>query len=253
MRQNLDQDYESKKDSIDSDNDDYFITKARPTNNTMIEWVYEIDLDNEVFLVDANPLFALNNMPTSEGFLEWIGFDSYGHRSYGPSTPEQHIYNWKSQPPKVDDCVIDDYARQSNSERYLSISELLETIEKLVGSCEATRIALYELSISRVMTRWEIGHKIRVLETVSDRSEMSETYMSSSCGIVGPLKSQLALRQRTGCRYTLTREVERRTSFDGGGPANTYIPTRMLPMPNGEERSSQLTITLISTRLVSAP
>ncbi|KAJ7645926.1 hypothetical protein DFH06DRAFT_1050533 [Mycena polygramma] len=185
LRENLDQDYENNKDAVDSDGDgDYFITKTQPTNDIMIEWVYEIDLDHEVFLVDANPLFALNNMPTSEGFLEGIGVDSYGHRSYDPSTPEQHIYNWKSQPPTVDDRVIDDYvARQSNSECDLSMSELLGT-KGLVGSCETARLALYELIISRVMMRWEIGHEIRVLETVSDRSEIDPFLFSVGLSIV---------------------------------------------------------------------
>ncbi|KAJ6488273.1 hypothetical protein C8R47DRAFT_511968 [Mycena vitilis] len=185
LRENLDRDYENNKDGVDSDDGgDYFITKTQPTNDIMIEWVYEIDLDHEVFLVDANPLFALNNMPTSEGFLEGIGVDSYGHRSCDPSTPQQHIYNWKSQPPKVDDRVIDDYAaRQSNSECGLSMSELLGT-KGLVGSCEATRIALYELIISRIMTRWEIGHEIRVLETVSERSGIDPFLISVGLNMV---------------------------------------------------------------------
>jgi hypothetical protein len=131
--------------------------------------------------VDSNPLFALTNMPRSpESFVEWIGVDSYGHRSYDPSTPKHHIYNWKSVPHKVEDHWIDDYtARQSIPESDLSISELLGTTERI-----GTRIALYEAIIGRVMHVWEIGNAIRVLETASDRANIPAYLLSAGVDMV---------------------------------------------------------------------
>ncbi|KAJ7655555.1 hypothetical protein DFH06DRAFT_1091561 [Mycena polygramma] len=190
LRKKLDVDFQNRKGPVYSDGVYSYIVDEqlgvlKDSAAGCTGWYYEIDLDHEVFLVDFNPLFALNNMPPLEFFAQWIGFDSYGHRSYyDPSTPKQHIYDWKSQPPAVDDYIIDDYvARQSNSEAGLSISDLLGT-NGLVGSCEATRIALYEIIIGRVMESWEIGYHVRVLETVCERSEMDPALIPMGSSMV---------------------------------------------------------------------
>ncbi|KAJ6593194.1 hypothetical protein B0H19DRAFT_975817 [Mycena capillaripes] len=187
LRVALDRDFALNVARVDAEDGgyDYFITKNQPTNDIFIEWIYEIDLDHEVFLVDSNPLFALNNMPPSPDlFLKWIGVDSYGHRSYHRSTPEQHIYNWKSPPPKVDDSIIDDYvARHPTPESGLSISELLGTTGGVSG-CEAARIALYEVIIGEILKGWRIGHSIRILETAADRADISDNLLSVGLNIV---------------------------------------------------------------------
>ncbi|KAJ7133723.1 hypothetical protein C8R43DRAFT_644209 [Mycena crocata] len=159
----------------------------------MIEWVYEIDLDHEVFLIDTNPLFALNNMPSSQdSFVEYIGVDAYGHRSYDASTPKEHIYRWKSVPPVVDDNVIVDYAaRQPNAERSeMSITELLGVSTPL-GHSEATRAALYEIVINKMMSAWRVGHHVRFLEAAPDRShippELLPVGVSMVKAAIGPM------------------------------------------------------------------
>lgn len=52
LRKSLDADFEENKSQINSLAMDYFITKEQADfeNDIMIEWVYEIDLDHEVFL-----------------------------------------------------------------------------------------------------------------------------------------------------------------------------------------------------------
>ncbi|KAJ7645938.1 hypothetical protein DFH06DRAFT_580166 [Mycena polygramma] len=128
LRGALDRRFEDEKEQLDCPNGSELLTKERPANDLVIEWIYEFDLDHEVFLVDSNPLFPLNNMPpTPELFLAWIGVDSYGHRSYSPSTPQQHIYNWRATPPEVENNVIDDYVScQPSSPCSVSIDELLQ-------------------------------------------------------------------------------------------------------------------------------
>ena len=77
---------------------DYAITRMDPWGscNWDIMWVYEIDLDNEVFhgmqpylihhipiltiySVNSQPLFRLDNMPGAEVFIDSIGYDSLIH------------------------------------------------------------------------------------------------------------------------------------------------------------------------------
>ncbi|KAJ7672112.1 hypothetical protein B0H17DRAFT_989058 [Mycena rosella] len=173
LREQMDKHFEENKDVLETYQDANIITQTQSVADIMIEWVYEIDLDHEVFLIDGNPLFALKNMPGPDLFLQCIGVDSYGHRSYSPSTPDEHKYNWKSPPPEVEDRVIAEYdARQSTPPHSkLTIAELLDAPAS-VGSCEAARIGLYEVVIGKMMQAWGVGHYVRLLEAVPDRSEI---------------------------------------------------------------------------------
>ncbi|KAJ7198480.1 hypothetical protein GGX14DRAFT_525603 [Mycena pura] len=176
LRDSLDR----KLENLDDGNGTFSISEERPQNDLWIEWIYELDLDHEVFLVDTHPLFALNNMPDSdELFCACIGFNSYGHRGYSLSTPLQHIYNWKSEPPKIEDSVIADYAaRQSTPDRVdLTISELLE-VPTDIGDCEAVRIGLYEAIVGGNMQEHPFGINIRLLETVSERVDIPNYLLS---------------------------------------------------------------------------
>ncbi|KAJ7176694.1 hypothetical protein C8R46DRAFT_988849 [Mycena filopes] len=184
IRAGLDEDVKQNKEQIDGDRDEYFITTEQPTNDLFIEWVYEIDLDHEVFLVDTNPLFALSSMPSSELFLQCIGVDSYGHRAYDPTTPEEHIYHWKSDPPQVEQSVIDAYAtRHPNETGNLSISELLGGTDSL-SDCETVRVAAHEVIIGRMLGVWEVGHWIRILETAHDRTDIPEILLPIGVNMV---------------------------------------------------------------------
>ncbi|KAJ7113141.1 hypothetical protein C8R44DRAFT_930731, partial [Mycena epipterygia] len=102
----------SAKGILETEQDDgRNYTRTAPRNTPFIEWMYEMDLDHQVFLVDSHPLFALGDMPDSpELFVESVGFNSYGHRACTPSTPKQHIYNWMSARPVVKDDAIERYA-----------------------------------------------------------------------------------------------------------------------------------------------
>ncbi|KAJ6631367.1 hypothetical protein B0H10DRAFT_490391 [Mycena sp. CBHHK59/15] len=186
MRESLDRSFEQNKDNLESGDMEYNITRQQPMNDIFIEWVYEIDLDHEVFLVDSNPLFALSNMPDSEElFLNSIGFDSYGHRACSPSTPAKHVYNWKSAPPMVEDSVIEHYTARQSSENYskLSIEELLG-VASSVSVTEAVRTQLYEVIIGQIMQEWSVGHDIRALEALPDRGHLTERLISIGVGMV---------------------------------------------------------------------
>ena len=73
----------AQRDSQDLTEPDstYYVSDKQPENGIIVEWVYEIDLDNLVFHVDSQPLFRLDNLPADDVFLKAISFDHFGHRA----------------------------------------------------------------------------------------------------------------------------------------------------------------------------
>ncbi|KAJ7744687.1 hypothetical protein B0H16DRAFT_1559846 [Mycena metata] len=171
LREALDHHFEQNKERIGIESGAYYISNEAPSIDI---WMYEIDLDHEVFLVNGKPLFALNNMPTSEdSFIEYIGSDSYGNLSYTSSTPAEHIYNWTSTAPKVDDEVVHEYdTRRSSSSGRTAIPELLGSSGP-AGDCEAVRIALYEALVAGTMQNFDFVRGVLALEAASDRTQIS--------------------------------------------------------------------------------
>ncbi|KAJ7033445.1 hypothetical protein C8F04DRAFT_1104758 [Mycena alexandri] len=198
LREELDHQLDQNREliGIDPESSAYFISTEAPSNDQWIEWIYEIDLDHEVFLVDSRPLFALNNMPaTDDEFVEYIGFDSYGNRSYKSSTPIKHIYNWKSTPPKVDDQVVHRYnARQTLNSGHAAIPKLLGSSGP-VDDCETVRIALYEALVAAMMENRGFAAGNFSLETASDRTQISTALLCRGIELV-----QLAFGRTLLCK-----------------------------------------------------
>lgn len=72
--------------------DDRKQRETRPLPDLFFEYVYKIDLDDEVFWVNGVPLFRLNCMPTAAGFIEALGCDHCGHYVTKESMPAKHAY-----------------------------------------------------------------------------------------------------------------------------------------------------------------
>ncbi|KIY42992.1 hypothetical protein FISHEDRAFT_54371, partial [Fistulina hepatica ATCC 64428] len=151
---------------------DKWITREQPRNDLHIEWIYEIDLDNEVFHVDSKPVFSLRNMPPDEeSFCDWISCDQFGHRSFSADAPVEHRYNWKSVAPAVGDVVISRY-KQFLECGNLSLSDDFTSAPNL-------RLALVRRHYANqimgaVMDDDSIGLIFRSLETVSDWTALPE-------------------------------------------------------------------------------
>ncbi|TCD69319.1 putative NRPS-like protein biosynthetic cluster [Steccherinum ochraceum] len=72
--QNLFDAHDSKsKGNREISAEEWEVNDAATPNDIMIEWTYEMDLDNLVFHIDGEPMFRLDCMPTAEGFVEYIG------------------------------------------------------------------------------------------------------------------------------------------------------------------------------------
>src|SRR6267154_5229736 len=155
----------------DPDDSTSYVSDKQPENDDLIEWIYEIDLDNLVFHVDSQPLFRLDNMPPDDVFRKAISFDHFGHRAFFECTAIQFRYDWRAPPPtsSPDSLVAYDscHIRSSTS----SVHDLLD-IPVALSSIERVRTTFIELLVTRRMTEDDVGHDVRVLENAPDRDHI---------------------------------------------------------------------------------
>ncbi|KII85703.1 hypothetical protein PLICRDRAFT_45054 [Plicaturopsis crispa FD-325 SS-3] len=168
MRTQLDADYEELKGTDDVK---YFVSDDQPVNDLFIEWIYEIDLDRLVFLVDTEPVFRLDHMPPEDVFLRCIGFDHYGHRAPVRTTPAKYRYDWTAPAPRVDDVALEAYV--ANKEKEVSAATLLEVADGALSDGEQLHVQLLEVLVGNVMTASTVGHSVRLLENVADRKDLT--------------------------------------------------------------------------------
>ncbi|KII85707.1 hypothetical protein PLICRDRAFT_45062 [Plicaturopsis crispa FD-325 SS-3] len=166
-RAQLDTDYKELEGTEDGE---YFVRDKQPVNDLFIEWIYEIDLDRLVFLVDTEPVFRLDNMPPEDVFLRCIGFDHYGHRASIEDTPEEYCYDWTAPAPLVDDAALEAYATHKKSE--VSAAKLLSVGSPSDG--ELVNTQLLEVLVGNIMKAPSAAHSIRLLENVAGREELTE-------------------------------------------------------------------------------
>ena len=164
---------DAKFEQLDSDiNKTEFVTD-RITELPSYTWIYEIDLDNLVFLVNHIPIFRLDNMPPDDVFVKCISYDHFGHSASHERTPVQFRYNWHAPPPSPPPKSSAAYKSCPNQSSTSSIHELLGTPMAL-SSIEHARTALVGSLITRLMVEHHIASCLRYLEKVPSRSHISE-------------------------------------------------------------------------------
>jgi hypothetical protein len=135
--------------------------------------VYEIDLDNRVFHVDAQPLFRLDNLPPDDIFLRAISFDHFGHRTYHESLPEEYRYDWRAPPPTPGANSLKGYMSHCDKLSSVSIHDVLGIPQEL-SAPERARARLMEVFIIRVLREESLGRTLRVLESVPNRNHIAD-------------------------------------------------------------------------------
>ena len=160
--------------SLEDDDERRSITPFKteqPGNDLLIEWIYEIDLDNLVFHVDSMPLFRLDCMPDPHTFVNSIGFDYYGQRHYDITTPEQHRYEGILAERAVQP------AAQKLLERYSTLDPKIATAAHLLKLPPANSpdTRLNELLVSQLARRrrrdvfqWRAASDWEAVKDVSD-------------------------------------------------------------------------------------
>jgi hypothetical protein len=179
----LDEEYERLIDLDDNDWKSDYVTDEQPGNGLVIEWIFEIDLDNRIFHVDSEPLFRLDNMPPTDIFLKAISFDHFGHRAYNSDTPMEFRYDWRSPPPTPSTASIDAYNSFCDPSYRSSIDELLR-IPAALSSIERTHTKFMELLVTGCMGASGVGHHVRLLENVPHRNQIPPYMLKLALSLV---------------------------------------------------------------------
>ncbi|TFK39141.1 hypothetical protein BDQ12DRAFT_734981 [Crucibulum laeve] len=192
---------------LDNEGDEIDLMRSPPCNDLFIEWIYEIDLDNEVFHVDSEPLFRLDHLPPEEIFLESIGFDSYRHRAYVASTPEEYRYNWTASPPEVDAKLNELYHSLLTPSQADLPAHMVCGLPEHLTRCETVRIRLYEALVGLCLKNSTIASSLRRLESIRTRSEIPEMLKTLAVGLVALILHPIVLGHRIRTQSVITRSI----------------------------------------------
>ncbi|EAU84644.2 hypothetical protein CC1G_00163 [Coprinopsis cinerea okayama7 len=138
----------------------YHITNVQPRKGTRIHWIWEIDCDHEILHVNSRPFFRLSNVPRDTAFLSSISLDNYGHRACSVHTPLEHQYLWKpkgiDQAPRNRNPLYDRLVKPNSIQNARALFGLPER----KGTCEKTRLSLYQTLVGTALRTWTLAYEI---------------------------------------------------------------------------------------------
>ena len=173
------EDLDSQYEKIKNSQDRVYVTNKQPADFGYIKWIYEIDLDNLIFHVNAQPMFRLDNMPPGNIFLKSISYDHFGHTALHEHTPIQFRYEWRAPPPPPSPEYNSCHNRSSTS----SVHDLLN-MPTALSSIERVRTALAELLVTRCMAEDGVGQYVRMLENVPYRDRIPRIMLRLALSLV---------------------------------------------------------------------
>ncbi|KAG1889394.1 hypothetical protein F4604DRAFT_1568610 [Suillus subluteus] len=145
----------------------------------MIEWVYEIDLDRNIFHINGMPFFSLECLPDDEDFIQYISKDHYGNLACASQCPPEHRYK-RPTPPTVDNSDLVTYQSFMCTGSHVALSDLL-AINYFLSPDEHIRVSLLEVMVGQCMISPAIGKEIYDIELVSDHNQLTDDQWSIAC------------------------------------------------------------------------
>ncbi|OAX37244.1 hypothetical protein K503DRAFT_743039 [Rhizopogon vinicolor AM-OR11-026] len=161
------------------DQDDPRISKQRPQIDFTIEWIYEMDLDRNIFHINGIPFFSLEYLPSPYSFLEYISKDHYGNVACAPACPPGCKYN-KPVPPSVHDSDLATYQSLACTGAHIGLSDLL-AISDALSPGEHVRVPLLETMIGQCMIRSDTASLIYELELASNHDQLMDEEWLTAC------------------------------------------------------------------------
>ncbi|KAG1857069.1 hypothetical protein F4604DRAFT_1958391 [Suillus subluteus] len=148
-------------------------SRFRPRNDDCIEWVYEIDLDRNIFHINRMPFFSLQCLPEDKAFIQYISEDHYGHIACASQCPPEHKYK-KPASPIIDNSILASYQSLICTGSSMVLSDLL-VISNILSRDEHVRVSLLEVMIGRCMVnpvfrRGDIRTRVRIRSQSTHRT-----------------------------------------------------------------------------------
>ncbi|KAG2160069.1 uncharacterized protein EDB93DRAFT_37221 [Suillus bovinus] len=154
-------------------------SRVRPKNDIFIEWIYEVDLDRNIFHINGMPFFSLECLPSTYDFTEYVSEDHYGNLACASRCPPEHRYK-RPTPPTVNDSGIATYQSFTCTGSHVALSDLL-AISDFPSPDERIRISLLEVMIGQCMVSRAIAKHVYDIELLFDHSQLMDDQWSIAC------------------------------------------------------------------------
>ncbi|KAG2122723.1 hypothetical protein DEU56DRAFT_70473 [Suillus clintonianus] len=171
--------------------EEFTISSRRPQNNLFIEWIYEIDLDRNIFHVNGIPFFNLECLPDTKSFRKYIPeghYDNYGRIACTPGCLPKHKYKLPA-PPVVDDSDLARYQSLACTGTDVALSDLL-AISEVSSPDEQVRVSLLEVTIGQCMVKLDriydrpfICQLIYDFELMPHHNQLKDKEWSGACSM----------------------------------------------------------------------
>ncbi|KAG0701203.1 hypothetical protein DFH29DRAFT_852784 [Suillus ampliporus] len=160
------------------------ITSKRPKYGIVdAEWIYEIDLDHNIFHVNGIPFYSLECLPDDDDFLEHISEDHYEKLACAPGCPPQYKYK-RPIPPVVGDSDLATYQSLVCTGPRADLSDLLATSHILTPN-EQVRVSLLEMMIGQCIILLDFVTAAELIYEldISHHTRLADENWSAACSM----------------------------------------------------------------------
>ncbi|KAG2357538.1 hypothetical protein BDR07DRAFT_1297459 [Suillus spraguei] len=176
------------------ENDDDWDVEPPSLERPGYGWIYEIDLDHNVFHIVDMPFFSLECLPDDKAFIQYITDndfsedsaiedhiyqDHYGHTACSLRCPPEYKYK-KPTPPIVDNSDLVTYQLLMCTGSQVALSDML-ALSDILSEGEHVRVTLLEVMIGQSMYDSAVGKELYAMELSSDHNQITDNQWSIAC------------------------------------------------------------------------
>ena len=170
--------------SIESCEGDVTISATRPrygVPDAFYIYIYEIDLDHNIFHINGIPLFDLECLPSEEHFLKYVNhFDE--NLCFMQELPSEHKYKMPP-PPTVTDSDLAMYRSSVRTGTHMALSDLLAAGD-ILSPPEQVRVTLFETMVRQCMAKEYIVPIFYRIQLANDHNpRLTDDEWSVACSI----------------------------------------------------------------------
>jgi len=187
LKQELGEKLDKWKDygSIESNEDHVTISTIRPRYGDLKAlYIYEVDLDHNIFHINGIPFFDLECLPSEENLLEYVQYDKNEDENlcFVPEPPPEHKYKMPP-PPTVADSDLAMYQSSACTGTHMALSDLLAAGD-ILSPIEQVRTSLFETVVRQCMANEYIVPIFYRIQLANDHNpRLRDDEWSVACSI----------------------------------------------------------------------